>query len=143
MSFLKKIFKAKPGGSKLGNLFRSAVSVVPIVGKTASAVLTAAQQKRVQVLADRETTFAGQSATQSADGTFNISQPLNEVTVSSPLTINSVKEVNPVLKGIGDVASYLGGRATEKTTVGADNKTLLIVGGGLAALIIAILATKK
>lgn len=144
MSFLKNIFKAKPGGSALGNAFRGAISAIPIVGKTAGTVLTGMQQKRVEVLAERENnTFAGQPATQSSDGTWNISNPLNEVTVTSPMSLASVKAPSPFLQGVGDIASYLGGRATEKTTVGADNKTLMVIGGGIAALIVVLLAVKK
>lgn len=139
MSFLKKIFKKKPGGTFMGNLFRGVASAVPIVGGTV--IGTGANKiEHGQTMTNKElSSFAGQPATQSPDGTINMTTPLNQVTVSSAKS----SEPGVLEKMLGDKLSYLGQRSTENMQFGADNKTLMIVGGGLFAIVLLMFAQRR
>ena len=138
MGFLGGLFKKKPGGTLFGNLLRSAVSAVPIVGGTVLGTgankIELGQTKTNAELAKEATTFAGQPAVKEADGTYAMSNSLNEVNISA----QKVKQEPPMpswVDKVGDIVSNLGARATEKATVSMDDKTLFIMGGGILLLV--------
>jgi hypothetical protein len=145
MSFLKNLFKKKPGGSFFGNLLRSATSAIPIIGGTV--VGTGANkielgQTKTNAQLAKEATFAGVPASVEANGDIAIKQPLNEVNI----TAQSLKKDPPIpawMEKLGDSLSYLGKRTTDQTAVGMDDKTLFIIGGGILLLVGVIAMNKK
>ncbi len=144
MGFLKNLFKKKPGGTFFGNLLRGVSSAATggILGSGANRIEVGQTATNKDIAADpsKSVTFAGQAATQSADGTITMTQPLKEVVI----TPQAIQNQQPAwLEKLGDKLSYLGGRTTEQTAVGVDNKTLMIVGGGLFALVLVMMLNKK
>jgi|GEM_PF-4774756 len=142
MGFLKNIFKKKPGGTLFGNLLRGVSSAIPIVGGTVLGTgankIELGQTQTNKELANQ--TFAGQPATVSQDGTVNMTTPLNEVSVSA---VKQNASLDRLADTLGSFAGKVVGKATENATVGADNKTLMVVGGVGLAIILAMFATKK
>jgi predicted glycoside hydrolase/deacetylase ChbG (UPF0249 family) len=144
------LFKKKKGGTFFGNLLASVANKATggVLGSKRVAALQSGNIASINPNAEAgktfKTVFGGEPATVSKDGTINIEKPLQEVSVSAPSTaISTLNQPGFLDRLIGDKLSYLGARTTENMQVGADNKTLMIVGGGIAALIITMLAMKK
>lgn len=145
------LFSKKKGGSFFGNLIASVANKATggLLGAKRVAALKSGDLASINPDAKNTgkmlASFAGEEATQSEDGTIHMTKPLNEVVVSAtPFSSSGLKsEPSALERLLGDKLSYLGQRATENTTVGADNKTLLVVGGGLALLVFAMVAMKK
>ena len=140
MSFLGNLFKKKPGGTFFGNLLRGATSAIPIIGGTVVGTgankIELGQTKTNAELA-KEATFAGKPALIEANGDIAMKEPLQEVNISAQ-AVKKSDEMPSWVNRFGDILSNLGGRATENVSVGADNKTLFIVGGGLLLVVLAL-----
>lgn len=70
-------------------------------------------------------------------------QPAQATAVFAPQVSAKAPEDTFIGNQLGNWLSFFGKKATENATVGADKTTLLVVGGGLIAVIFAIVATKK
>lgn len=158
MGFLSGLFKKKPGGTFFGNLLRAGASMATggVLGSGANKIEhgqtatnaeiakdpTKAQGNYVSPLTGQQISFAGQPAVKEADGTIAMQNSLSEVTITPKTAANNFAP--PVwLQKLGDMGSYLGKRSTEQTAVGVDNKTLMVVGGGLFALVLVMMLNKK
>lgn len=145
------LFSKKKGGTFFGNLLASVANKATggLLGAKRVAALASGDLSSINPNAKetgkmlKDITLAGAPATQDADGTITMKQPLQEVTISAPKINPDSNVVDGFLAKLGDKLSYLGGRATDNTKVGLDDSTKWLIGGGIAAIAIVILATKK
>lgn len=145
---------AKKGGTFFGNLLASVANKVTggLLGAKRVAALKSGnlasinpdatkvgKMLQAQIDAEKQITFAGQPATQSADGTISMQQPLNTVTIT-PQGVNPA-DPDTIWEKIKGKVSELGFAASKDTKFGIDDNLKWLVGGGIAAVVIAIVAT--
>lgn len=140
------LFSKKKGGTFFGNALASIANKYSggVLGAKRSAALMSGDLASINPLAAKiGKSFAGLPSTTSDNGVINISQSLPEVKVS-PITRSSIlpENVGIIDKLIGDKAAYFGARFSEKTSFGADDKTLWIIGGAIGILALAIYSKK-
>lgn len=145
------LFSKKKGGTFFGNLLAKVASSATggILGGKRTQALEAGNLAAINPLAKTEskafteykTTFAGDPATYDPTSqTYTMQKQLDEIKISAEK--KSIED-SGLLKMIGDKISYLGGRATEQTKVGVDDKMMWLIGGGIAAVVVVMLATQK
>lgn len=145
------LFSKKKGGTFFGNLLASVANKATggLLGAKRVAALASGDLSSINPTAKetgkmlKDITLAGAPATQAPDGTITMTQPLNEVTVSAPKINPDSNVVDGFLAKLGDKLGYLGGRATEQTKVGLDDSTKWLIGGGIAAIALAMYASSQ
>jgi len=145
------LFSKKKGGTFFGNLLASVANKATggLLGAKRVAALASGNLASINPDAKQtgkmlgDITFAGEQATQDADGTITMKKNLEDVTISAKKVNPDTNIVDGFIAKLGDKLSYLGGRATDQTKVGLDDSTKWLIGGGIAAIAIVMLATKK
>lgn len=133
MSFLKKIFGTKPGGSFVGNLFRSAVKMVPIVGGAVGGALDASFEKKQQALADKSASeaIAKQQPTvdnvMSNGGFPDKSSIFQQGQADNPYMLNEVK-ISPQRQSTNIDLDWKNGRIKYDTNPNASSNNMLMFG---------------